>query len=207
MVRIRHGTFETNSSSVHALVWREHFYKDSVSEEAYTETFTNIIDLSLSNDYIETFPEKISKLFMFLDSVEYDDIMMHARRNYGSDKFDIDEAYCENFESNDIKFRSFYKKIKKDLLATIEEITNKKVKFINENEFSYDYYDITGFAPNKKDEIKEFLLNKDMILVFEDDNQIEESSFVTEEDMNLLIDKRNKEELSWFDWFKIEKEF
>lgn len=176
MIKIRQSSFETNSSSVHTLAWCRSYNK--ISSEDYEKSKTNIIDLydRYWEGSFRLFSEKIKKLYTFVDDDKYD-IITEFLEKYDNGDYcydDISEAYIKNIEIDGIKFRDFYKELKKPLLEVIEELTGKKAEIINEEHFVHNSHDMGGFIPTEKEDIREVLLNKDIRIVYEDNFGCEE---------------------------------
>lgn len=212
MIKVRHGSFETNSSSVHTLAWRNILNVDDVSEEAYVGTYTNIVDLSILESYYGTFGEKIVALYLFIDNDEHDLLYSYRDKYYQlydrtEHPFDIDELYSKDVKIGKLSFREIYKNLKSDLLDVIKEITGEKPEFLNEETFEYDSYDMGGFVPSGKKEITEFLLNKDILFVHDEDSYDIDRATIGHVELSNLIEKREEHfNKTWFEWFKIEKE-
>lgn len=196
MVKFRFGLFETNSSSVHTLAMCRSYHK--ISDEDYEKSKTNIIDLSCNelDGSFRLFSEKIQKLYTFLNDNELN-ILDDFLENYESDSeyIFVTDVYRKNIEINGIKFRDFYKNLKKNLFEVIEEIIGKKPEIINEDYFECSSHDLSGFIPVEKEYIKEVLLNKDIRIVFEDNfgcDEEDEYLSIDEEELKSKINKRKK---------------
>lgn len=192
MIKIRKGTFETNSSSVHTIAWSN----EEIDVSYYNKQFTNKIDLYLSKEdegSFETFKEKLVKLYTFIDEEDYDDLMFYIE---DTDFYTIEEAYRANAEINGKKFRDIYKNTKKPLLKIVEEITGKKADIINEEYFYMYTYDMGGFMPSKTEHIREVLTNPDIRILYGYNIQYSddyENTVITEDDINNIIIKKVNE--------------
>lgn len=198
MIKIRQGSFETNSSSVHTLAWCNSYYK--IDEEEYEDSKTNIIDLSCNEDEgsFRLFSKKIQKLYTFLNDNEVN-ILENFLENYEYDSNYIyfEDAYSKNIEVNGIKFRDFYNSLKINLLEVIEELTGKKAEILNEELFEYHSHDMSGFIPVEKDDIREVLLNKDIRIVYEDNfgcDEEDEYLSIGRDALSSAIKKRKQKE-------------
>lgn len=192
MIKIRKGTFETNSSSVHTIAWSN----EEIDVSYYNKQFTNKIDLYLSKEdegSFERFEEKLVKLYTFIDEEDYDDLMFYIE---DTEFYTIEEAYRANVEINGKKFRDIYKNTKKPLLKIVEEITGKKADIINEEYFYMYTYDMGGFMPSKTEHIREVLTNPDIRILYGCNIQYSddyENTVITEDDINNIIIKKVNE--------------
>lgn len=192
MIKIRKGTFETNSSSVHTIAWSN----EEIDVSYYNKQFTNKIDLYLSKEgegSFERFEEKLVKLYTFIDEEDYDDLMFYIE---DTEFYTIEEAYRANVEINGKKFRDIYKNTKKPLLKIVKEITGKKADIINEEYFYMYTYDMGGFMPSKTEHIREVLTNPDIRILYGCNIQYSddyENTVITEDDINNIIIKKVNE--------------